>query len=107
MNKILNFFKKRAVLVTHSQNFHLDDVFACAALSLLLKKRGRKFKIVRTRDLKIIEEYKDVIKNKKNDIFIFDIGGEYDEENNLFDHHQREGAGVRKNGVSYSSFGLV
>jgi uncharacterized UPF0160 family protein len=46
-------------------------------------------------------------RNSKKPVFIFDIGGEYEEENNLFDHHQKGGAGVRENGVQYSSFGLV
>jgi hypothetical protein len=31
--------KEKAKLVTHSYNFHIDDIFSCAALSLLLEKK--------------------------------------------------------------------
>jgi uncharacterized UPF0160 family protein len=91
--------KKRTVkkLVTHDGSFHSDDVFAAAALSLFLKRRKEKFKIIRTRDEKII---------KAGD-YVFDVGGIYNPKKNFFDHHQRRGAGQRKNGIPYSSFGLV
>lgn len=84
-------------LVTHDGSFHADDVFACATLCLVLEKRGEKFKIIRTRDEKII----------KTGDYVFDVGAVYDEENNRFDHHQIGGAGRRENGIEYSSFGLV
>lgn len=94
---MLNFLKKRKILVTHSGSFHADDVFASAALSILMKKRKQSFKIIRTREKKIIE---------KGD-YVFDIGGVYDPSKNRFDHHQTGGAGKRENVVPYSSFGLV
>lgn len=109
--KILKFFKKeKAKLVTHSYNFHIDDIFSCAALSLLLENKKIDYEIIRTREkneLEVLKQEAMENKNSKKSVFIFDVGGEYDEENNLFDHHQKEGAGVRKNGVQYSSFGLV
>lgn len=91
---MLNFLKKRKVVVTHSGSFHTDDVFAVATLSLYYKNR---IKIIRTRDEKIIE---------KGEI-VLDVGGIYDPEKNRFDHHQRDGAGTRTNGIPYASFGLI
>jgi uncharacterized UPF0160 family protein len=104
---MINRNKKK--LITHDGSFHTDDVFACAALCLLLEKKGEKFKIVRTRD-------EEIIKNaKKDDSYVFDTGGIYDAEQNRFDHHQPGGVGKRpalsevegENGIEYSSFGLV
>ena len=101
---------KKKIIVTHSGSFHADDVFACAALSILEKG---KVKIIRTRDEKII----------KTGNYVVDVGGIYDPAKNRFDHHQREGAGKRpapsgssragsrevegENGIPYASFGLV
>jgi uncharacterized UPF0160 family protein len=84
-------------LITHDGSFHADDIFACAALCLMLEKDNEKFKIIRTRDEKII----------KNGDYVFDVGGVYDKKTNRFDHHQPGGAGGRDNGIEYSSFGLV
>ena len=100
---------KKAKLVTHPHNFHIDDIFAAAALGLFMEKRGIDYEIIRTRDVDDLEKYKKEAreKNEKKPVFVFDVGGEYDHENNLFDHHQRGGAGIRENGIQYSSFGLV
>lgn len=84
-------------LVTHDGPFHSDDIFACATISLFLEKKKEKFKIIRTRDEKIIN----------NGDYVFDIGGIYNEKKDIFDHHQKGGAGKRENGIEYSSFGLV
>ncbi len=84
-------------LITHNGSFHADDIFAAAALSLMLGKKGENFEIIRTRDFKTIE---------KGD-FVFDVGGIYDEKINRFDHHQVNFKEKRPNGISYSSFGLV
>jgi uncharacterized UPF0160 family protein len=91
---MFNIFQKRKIIVTHDGGFHADDVFGCAALSLLLDGN---IKILRSRDPEII---------KKGE-YVLDIGGIYDEEKNLFDHHQKGGAGRRPNGIEYASFGLV
>ena len=87
----------KKILVTHNGSFHTDDVFACAALSLLLEREKVPFEIIRTRDEGVIA---------KAD-YVFDVGGVYDAEQNRFDHHQPGGAGKRENGIEYSSFGLV
>ncbi len=80
-------------IATHNGNFHADDVFSVAALKSIFPTH----KVLRTRDLAVIA---------KADIVI-DVGGEYDADNDRFDHHQRGGAGARENGIPYSSFGLV
>ena len=88
------FFGKKYKIITHSGGFHADDVFACAALSILLRD---KVKIIRTRDPKIIG----------SGDYVVDVGGVYDPARNRFDHHQKGGAGMRKNGIQYASIGLV
>jgi uncharacterized UPF0160 family protein len=89
---MLNIFK-RHLIVTHSGQFHPDDVFSAAVLEKVL---GR-IKVIRTRDQKIIDEGE----------FVIDVGGRYDPKLGRFDHHQEGGAGKRENGVPYASFGLV
>ena len=81
------------VIVTHDGKFHADDCFAIAAL-LLLEKDA---KVVRTRDASLFATAD----------FVVDVGGEYDAARNRFDHHQKDGAGVRKNGIPFAAFGLV
>lgn len=101
--KFLKNFKKKIMnkevkkLVTHNGSFHTDDIFATATLMLLLDKRGESYEVVRTRDSEII----------KTGDYVYDVGGEYNVENNRFDHHQMGGAGKRENGIEYSSFGLI
>src|SRR3954463_8568709 len=80
-------------VATHSGSFHADDVFALAALTLL----GEPVEIVRTRDADAIATA---------DVRI-DVGFASDPATGDFDHHQREGAGERPNGIRYASFGLV
>jgi uncharacterized UPF0160 family protein len=80
-------------VATHSGSFHADDVFAIAALSML----GEPIEIVRTRDRDVIAA---------SDVRV-DVGFADDPATGDFDHHQREGAGERPNGVRYASFGLV
>ena len=80
-------------IATHNGNFHADDVFSIAAFKSIFPS----FKLIRTRDLELIA---------KADIVI-DVGGEFDSDTDLFDHHQRGGAGERENGIPYSSFGLI
>ena len=84
-------------LITHNGSFHADDIFAAAALSIYLEAKGQDFEIIRTRDMEII----------KTGDYVFDVGGVYDKAKNLFDHHQKEGAGLGPYGIDYSSLGLV
>ena len=79
-------------IVTHNGDFHSDDVFSIASISIKLGE----IDIVRTRDNELI----------KNADYAIDVGGESDGEKK-FDHHQEGGAGERINGIPYASFGLV
>lgn len=80
-------------IATHNSLFHADDVFAAAVLLWVFPEAT----VDRTRNPEVIAAA---------DI-VFDVGATYDPEKGRFDHHQRGGAGVRPNGVPYSSFGLV
>ncbi len=83
-------------IVTHNGNFHSDDVFAVAILQIALGGEAQ-IEVVRTRDEAQFA----------NADFLVDIGGEYDESKNRFDHHQTGGAGARQNGIPFASAGLV
>lgn len=82
-------------IVTHpTPKFHADDVFAVAVFHIL---NNGQIEIIRTVDEEIINTADVVV----------DIGKVYDPEKNRFDHHQRDGAGERENGIQYASAGLV
>ncbi|WP_138470778.1 MYG1 family protein [Poseidonocella sp. HB161398] len=81
-------------LVTHSGGFHADEVFSTVILTRLFPEA----EIVRSRAPDWIAPAEDRI--------IYDVGGLYDPEAGIFDHHQR-GAPLREDGAPYSSFGLV
>lgn len=99
-------WKNRAILITHSGDYHLDEVFSTAVILILLKRKGKFFHLIRTRDEKIFKKYREQRKNGR-EVYIYDVGDIYEENKNEFDHHQKGGAGVRKNGIEYSSAGLV
>lgn len=80
-------------IATHPGNFHADDVFAVAVLSLF----AGPLELVRTRDEGL---------QSAADVRI-DVGGRSDPETGDYDHHQKGGAGERENGIRYASFGLV
>lgn len=82
------------IIVTHNGNFHTDEVFAAAVLSII---NNGAVEIARSRD-PLVWATGD---------YVVDVGGEYDASRGRFDHHQAGGAGVRPNGIPYSSFGLV
>lgn len=84
-------------IITHSGGFHADDVFAVALLKKISEAEGKKVEIIRSRDPEVI----------KTGTYVVDVGGIYDPATGRFDHHQEGGAGVRENGIPYSSFGLV
>lgn len=88
--------KSKIVIVTHNGQFHADDVFGTAVLSLLLEET-HEIEIIRTRDKEKIEQAD----------YVLDTGNIFDPEKNRFDHHQTGGAGIRENGIPYASFGLI
>ena len=87
-------FHKKQTVVVHDGSFHADEIFGCAVMSIYLKGRMR---IVRTRDPHIIS----------NADFTLDVGGVYNHETRMYDHHQSEGAGIRDNGIPYATAGLI
>lgn len=87
-------------IITHSGNFHPDEVLAVAALRILFEREGKNVEIIRNRDLKIIEE-------KDAQDIVLDVGMKYIPEEQRYDHHQPGGAGKRENGIPYASLGLI
>ena len=81
-------------LVTHSGGFHADEVMS----SVILTRLYPQAQVVRSRSRDWITPAADRI--------IYDVGGVYDAELGIFDHHQR-GAPLRADGQNYSSFGLI
>lgn len=81
-------------LVTHSGGFHADELLS----SVILTRLYPTAKIVRSRAAEWITPAQDRV--------IYDVGGAYDAQAQIFDHHQR-GAPLRDDGQPYSSFGLV
>ncbi|MBT9383411.1 MYG1 family protein [Pseudooceanicola sp. CBS1P-1] len=81
-------------LVTHSGGFHADEVLSSVILTRLFPEA----ELVRSRAPEWITPGADRV--------IYDVGGAYDAEAGIFDHHQR-GAPLREDEKPYSSFGLV
>ncbi len=81
-------------LVTHSGGFHADELMSSVVLTRLFPAA----RIVRSRAAEWITPGLDRI--------IYDVGGVYDAEARIFDHHQR-GAPLRADGQPLSSFGLI
>ena len=63
---------------THDGTFHADEITACALL--LLFNLIDENKIIRTRDLKELSKCE----------YVCDVGGVYNPEQKLFDHHQMD-----------------
>ncbi|WP_386626072.1 MYG1 family protein [Sulfitobacter geojensis] len=83
-----------AYLVTHSGGFHADELLSSAILTRLFPDA----ELRRTRDRQWLTPAPDKI--------IYDVGGAYDSEAQIFDHHQRPSP-LREDGQPYSSFGLI
>jgi uncharacterized UPF0160 family protein len=81
-------------LVTHSGGFHADELLSSVVLTHLFPQA----KLIRSREQQWITPSADKI--------IFDVGGDYDAEAQIFDHHQRPSP-QRKDGQPFSSFGLI
>lgn len=81
-------------LVTHSGGFHADEILSSVVLTRLFPQA----RLVRSRAQEWITPAADRI--------IYDVGGSYDADLQIFDHHQR-GAPLREDGRPYSSFGLI
>ena len=96
MIKIHETYSKSINAVTHPAPHHADEVFATVVLGFFGSVR-----LYRTRDRNVIEEA------AQNGATIYDVGGEFEPERNLFDHHQRGFTEARPDGTKYSSVGLL
>jgi uncharacterized UPF0160 family protein len=74
---------------THDGTFHADEVTACGLLMLV--DLIDEDKIIRTRDPQLLDQCE----------YVCDVGGLYDPQNKLFDHHQVDYQG------SFSSAGMI
>lgn len=81
-------------LVTHSGGFHADELLSSVVLTQLFPKA----QLLRSRDRQLITPSADKI--------IYDVGGAYDADAQIFDHHQRPGP-LRDDDQPFSSFGLI
>ena len=88
------FLKNKIKVAVHDGDFHTDDVFSVAILSLYLNKP---LKIFRTRDQKILSKVD----------YILDVGREYNSKEKKFDHHQENWNEKRAYGISFATSGLV
>lgn len=82
------------LLVTHSGGFHADELLSSVILTHLYPQADLR----RSRDREMLTPAANKI--------IYDVGGDYDAEEQIFDHHQRPSP-LREDEQPYSSFGLV
>lgn len=81
-------------LITHSGGFHADELLS----SVVLRQLFPQAELKRTRDRQWFTPAADKI--------IYDVGGSYNAEQQIFDHHQRPGP-LREDEQPFSSFGLI
>ncbi|MGV8953248.1 MAG: MYG1 family protein [Cypionkella sp.] len=81
-------------LVTHSGGFHADELLSSVILTRLFPDAA----LLRSRDKASITPAPDRI--------IYDVGGAFDADAQIFDHHQRPNP-LRADDQPYSSFGLI
>ncbi len=81
-------------LVTHSGGFHADELLSSVILTRLFPEAT----LLRTRDKTWITPDEGRI--------IYDVGGDFDAQAQIYDHHQRPNP-LREDGQPYSSFGLI
>ena len=83
-----------AHLITHSGGFHADELLSSVIVTHLFPQA----RLRRTRDREWLKPATDKI--------IYDVGGDYSSEAQIFDHHQRPGP-LREDDQPFSSLGLV
>ncbi|SFR44677.1 Uncharacterized protein, UPF0160 family [Yoonia tamlensis] len=81
-------------LVTHSGGFHADELLS----SVILTRLYPQAQLVRSRDKQMLTPAAHKI--------IYDVGGDYDAQAQIFDHHQRPNP-LRADEQPFSSFGLI
>ncbi len=82
-NATTNWNKKSSrevTVVTHNGVFHSDEIFSVALLRFFYKN----INVIRTRDIKILKKAINI-----PEVFVLDVGGEYNPTKRNFDHHQQ------------------
>ncbi len=82
------------IAVTHDGIFHSDELLSIALLKIAA--HPSQVAVIRSRQPKDWERAD----------YVIDVGGKNDGVK-WFDHHMPQGAGVRENGIPFSSFGLL
>lgn len=91
------------IIYTHSNIFHIDELMAIALLKKFMFKNSDELEIIRTRDKTILDDAK-----KNKDVWVIDVGFEYNPNMFNFDHHQSENlTWDDKEKTPYSSCGLI
>lgn len=88
-------------IVTHDRVFHADEIIATAVLRIVFPDA----KIIRTREPAQLHALAG-----KPDTYLLDVGGQFNSEKGLYDHHQPQGAGYRNEAAKewpYATAGLV
>lgn len=90
------------IIYTHSDTFHVDELFAITLLSRFwFKKPVDSLTIVRTREKNLL----DSVLLKED--FVIDVGRKYQPDMFNFDHHQKDLKETWKDGSPLSSCGMV
>jgi urease accessory protein len=87
-------------VVTHSQTFHPDEILAIALLERFFIKGTAE--VTRTRDPHLLRKA-----NDDPEVFVIDVGFEYNPMMRNFDHHQGDLPVAWPDGTPYSACGLV
>jgi len=72
-------------IVTHDGTFHSDEIFSIGLLSVFEVVKGQEVQIVRSRDDNFLKLFL-----SSSDVFVIDIGGDFNAEMHNFDHHQED-----------------
>ena len=70
-------------IITHDGTFHSDEIFSIGLLMAFELKEDQEVQIVRSRNENFLEEHRSI-----TDVFILDIGGDFNADLHNFDHHQ-------------------
>jgi len=97
INIVKKFSDSEAVTFgTHNGTFHADEVMSTAVMDVAINCLSDGIELVRTRDPEILSKA----------FTVYDVGGEYNDREFRFDHHQKE-TPLRSDGSPYSSAGLI
>ena len=78
---------KRLIVVTHYGTFHSDDVLATALITHYVGKNAS-VDVVRVNHQADVNKIKEFLEKGEAEVFIVDVGREYNSAKKMFDHHQ-------------------